>query len=234
MQGTWTTLTVGGKPAEAYEPPVRPRFGVLHLHDLDAELRLSATYTQMFDELRLACVCPFGARSWWADRVCLEFDPHQTAERHLLENVVPLFAERWGLRPRSLGLQGVGMGGQGALRLAFKRPDLFPVVAALAPAVDYHDWYGRGTPLDDMYDSKEQCRQDTATLHIHPSQYPPKLYFAVEPTHRDWYRGCDRLHEKLNALGIAHMAELARGAENVERLERFVSAGLDQESRRLL
>src|SRR5258708_16625000 len=63
-----------------------------------------------------------------------------------------------------------------------RRSPLFPyttlfrsVVAAIAPAIVYHELYGRGSPLDALYDSKEQCRQDTAVLHIHPSQYPPAL-----------------------------------------------------------
>src|SRR5581483_726523 len=147
-----------------------PRFGVLYLHDLDGEtLRDRPAFTRLFDELRLACVCPHGRRSWWADRVCPEFDERRTAERHVIEGVLPVFAQRWGLRQRAVALFGIGMGGQGALRLAFKRPDLFPVAAALAPAIDHYEWYGRGTPLDEMYDSKEQCRQDGALLHIHPS-----------------------------------------------------------------
>jgi len=243
MGGTWTTVEIAGKPADVYEP-ARPRYGLLHLHDLDgATLSNRPAFTALFDELRLACVCPHGGRSWWADRVCPEFNGRLTAERHVVDNVLPWFESRWGLRPRAVGLDGVGMGGQGALRIAFKRPELFPVVAALAPAVDMQEWYGRGTPLDEMYDSKEHCRQDTATLHIHPSRYPPHIFFCVDPEDEDCYRGCDRLHEKLNALGGAHTADLAtRGGghswEYFERMAgralRFVAVGLEEEARRLL
>ena len=67
-----------------------------------------------------------------------------------------------------------------ALRLAFKHANLFPVVAAIAAAIDYHEIYGQGTPLDTMYDCKEQCRQDTVLLHIHPSHYPPHLFFCID------------------------------------------------------
>ena len=56
-----------------------------------------------------------------------------------------------------------------------------PVVAGVSSANDYHDKYGEGTPLDEMYDSKEQCRQDTAPLHLHPSHYPPHIFFCVDP-----------------------------------------------------
>ena len=67
-----------------------------------------------------------------------------------------------------MGLTGISMGGQGVLQLAYRHPRTFPVVAALAPAIDFHQWYGRGLPLDEMFDSREAARQATALLQIHP------------------------------------------------------------------
>jgi S-formylglutathione hydrolase FrmB len=194
-------------------------------------------------ELRLACVCPHAGRCWWTDRVCSEFDPALTAERHLLDNVLPFFRARWGLIPPAIGLHGISMGGQGALRLAVKQPRLFRAVAAVAAALDYHERYGEGTPLDEMYDSREQCRQDTAVLHVHPSEYPPHIFFCIDPDDAAWYRGNDRLHEKLSALGIAHEIDFTTRAGGhswayfnhmAERTLCFLHAGLTQESRRLL
>ncbi len=244
MSGAWTTADVGGKPADVCAPSARPRFGVLHLHDLDgATLRDRPVWTGLFDELQLACVCPHGGRCWWLDRACPEFDPQVTPETFLLERALPYFGERWGLGPRAVAVQGIGMGGQAALRLAFRHPQRFPVAAAVAAAVDFHDLYGHGTPLDEMYDSKEQCRQDTAVLHIHPAHYPPHLFFCIDPSDGPWVRGNDRLHEKLAALGVPHAIDFTtRGGGHswayfdrmAERVERFVAAGLDQQSRRLL
>jgi S-formylglutathione hydrolase FrmB len=245
MNGAWTRLDTGGKPADVYDLPssTQPRFGILYLHGADLETLVDhPAFTRLFDELRLVCVCPHGQNSWWADRVCGEFDAHLTAERHLRQNVVPFFGARWGLAPRGIGLLGVSMGGQGALRLAFKHPEMFPVVAALAPAIEYHELYGQGTPLDDMYDSKEQCRQDTAPMHLHPSQYPPHIFYAIDPAD-PWLRGSDRLHEKMIALGVPHEIDLTTRAGGhswdyfnrmAERAVRFVYQGLEQESRRLL
>jgi S-formylglutathione hydrolase len=244
MTGTWTRVDIADKPADVYEPAGRPRFGVVHLHGADLQtLWERPAFSRLFDELRLACVCPHGDHSWWSDRIWPAFDPHVSAERHLLQEVLPFFERRWRLRTRTVGLQGVSMGGQGALRLACKRPDLFPVVAAIAPALDYHELYGRGLPVDTLYDSKEQCRQDTALLHVHPSHYPPHIFFCIDPTDADWCRGNDRLHEKLSALGIAHEIDFTTCAGGhswdyfehmAERVERFMSAGLEQETRRLL
>ncbi len=246
MNGTWTREDVGEKPADVYEPGggARPRFGVLYLHDVDGEtLADRPAFTNLFDELRLACVCPHGRRCWWTDRPCPEFDAQLTPERHLLTNVLPYFEWRWGFRPGAVGLLGIGMGGQGALRLAFRHAKFFPAVAAISPALDFQDWYGRGLPLDEMYDSREQCRQDTAVLHVNPTDYPPHIFFCVDPTDLECYRGNDRLHEKLTALGVPHEVDFTTRAGGhswdyfnhmAGRAVRFVHAGLEQRSRRLL
>jgi S-formylglutathione hydrolase len=245
MNGTWRVVDLAGKPADVYDPPGgRPRFGILYLHPVGLETLVgNAAFTRLFDELRLGCICPHGRRCWWTDRICPEFDPVLTPERHLLDHVVPAFQARWGLAPPSIGLLGISMGGQGALRLAFRHPRLFPAVAGIASAIDHHERYGQGSPLDEMYDSKEQCRQDTATLHVHPVYYPPHIFFCIDPADREWYRGNDRLHEKLAALGVPHEYDLTTRAGGhswdyfnamADRAVRFVNAGLEAMSRQLL
>src|SRR5262249_50732542 len=103
--------------------------------------------------------------------------------------------------------------------------------------------YGEGTPLDEMYDSREQCRQDTAVLHVDPTQYPRHIFFCIDPGDTNWLRGNDRLHEKLAALGVPHTTDFTTRAGGhswdyfnhmAGPVERFVVAGLEQESRRLL
>jgi S-formylglutathione hydrolase len=246
MAEAWRSASIAGKPADVYDPAgtAQPRFGILYLHDscLDT-LRGREVFTRLMDELDLACVCPLGGQCWWTDRVCPEFDSQLTPERHILDNIVPFFAARWQLAPPRIALLGVSMGGQGALRLAFKYPRLFPAVAAIASALDYHELYGQGTPLDVMYDSKEQCRQDTALMYVPPTNYPPHIFYCIDPDDESWYRGNDRLHEKLTALGVPHAIDLTtRGGGHswtyfnrmAERSLRFVHDGLVQESRRLL
>jgi pimeloyl-ACP methyl ester carboxylesterase len=243
MKGVWSQITLAGKPIEVYDLPY-PRFGILFLHGIGLEtLRDAPAFIRLLDELNLVCACPHGERSWWGDRVCEEFDPVLTPERHILDNVLPFFQERWKLEPRTIGLMGISMGGQGALRLAFKHPQLFPAAAAISAALDYHDLYGQGTTIDTMYDSKEQCRQDTALMHLPPYNAPPHLFFCIDPEDVAWYRGNDRLHEKMNALGVEHTADLSTQAGGhswdyfnrmAEPAVRFLYRGLDHESRRLL
>jgi S-formylglutathione hydrolase len=246
MHGTWAQQTIAGKTVDLYDlsSPIRPRFAILFLHatGLDTLVNKPA-FTKLFDELRIACACPHGQRSWWADRICREFDDKMTAEQFLLQHIAPFMMEHWHLDERSIGLLGVSMGGQGALRLAFKHAKFFTVAAGIAPAIDYHEWHGKGYSIDEMYNSKEQCRQDTVTLHVRSYGAPPHIFFCVDPDDHDWYRGNDRLHEKLRALGIEHTCDLTTRAGGhswdyynamADRAVRFVHAGLEQESRRLL
>src|SRR5208283_825152 len=100
-------------------------------------LSTSAAYTREFQRHGLRVVAPKTGRSWWADRICPEFDPTITAQKYVLDAVIPFIAQRWGAVPPRVALLGTSMGGQGALRFSFKFPGLFPVVAALAPAIDY-------------------------------------------------------------------------------------------------
>ena len=127
MNGTWNLVDLAGKSADVYDPAGAgpPRFGILYLHGYGLKtLRDEPAFTRLFDELGLACVCPTGQRSWWADRICAEFDPKITAEHYLLDAVLPYFKTRWNLAPPAIGLAGISMGGQGALRLAFKHPTI--------------------------------------------------------------------------------------------------------------
>jgi len=226
----WKRIDIAGKLADLFEPPSALPFSLLWLHDESGGT--PATDPGITTELRagrLRCVAPHGARSWWVDRVCAEFDPALTAERHLLDNVAP-----W-LRTQPVAVAGVGMGGQGAVRLGFRHPARFPIVASIAGAFDFHERYGRSTPLDDMYASRELARQDTAILHIHGHDWPPHIWFACSAT-SEWDRGNDRLHEKLAALGVPHTADLDTSADAgrlVAPALAFVRAAMERESRRL-
>ncbi len=240
----WTTEDIGGKPADVWDVAggSAPRFPVIYLHGVGLEtLTDRPGFTHWLEKLQLACICPHGQQSWWTDRICAEFDALVTPERYLLNSVVPYVHNRWG--KSSIALQGISMGGQGALRWAFKYPEIFPAVASISAAIDYHELYGQGTTIDTLYDSMEQCRQDSAILHVHPARYPPHIFFCIDPDDTEWFRGNDRLHEKLSALGIPHEIDLTTRAGGhsweyfnsmAERTLKFLRAGLEHESRRLL
>jgi S-formylglutathione hydrolase FrmB len=246
MTSDWIQETIAEHAVDIYVPSEvgRPGYALLFLHGVGQETLVGCdAFTRVFDQLGVPCISPIGKWSWWSDRLDATFDPKLSAEQHLLQNVLPFVRERFRLQDRRVGLFGISMGGQGALRLGFKYPQVFPVVAGISPAIEYQEYHGQGLTLDAMYASKEHCRQDTAPMHIHPNDYPPHIFFCIDPNDAEWYRGNDRLHEKLQALGIAHECDLTTEAGGhswqyfnhmAERTVRFVYDGLVAESRRLL
>jgi S-formylglutathione hydrolase len=243
MLDGWAGVVTGGKRVDVFDPPDALPQAVVYLHSLAEESpALDATFTAALTRHRLRCVAPRGGWCWWADRVCAEFDADITPERYLLDVLVPWAEAGWKLAPRAAALVGVEMGGQGALRIAFKHPERFPVVASISGALDCQDWYGRGTPLDEMYDTRERCRLDTAILHIDGHDWPRHLWFSCEPTAAACYRGNDRLREKLSAMGVPHTADLdtrvrsgtTYTAQMTPPMLAFVAAALEKEGRRLV
>ena len=201
----WSQVEIAGKSADVFEPqrPVEPGTAVLFLHGHGrVTLSGNSVYTALFEQHGLRAVCPHGQRCWWADRVCAEFDPAVSPVQYLREQVLPWLASAWQIAPPAIGLLGVSMGGQGALKLAYKHPREFPVVAALSPMVDFFRLHGSGIPLDEMYPTPESARQDSAQLHVHPLNWPKHQFIACDPEDVDWYEGAERLALKLSSSGV--------------------------------
>jgi S-formylglutathione hydrolase FrmB len=239
----WESIDIGGRSADVFTPADWPRFVLLFLPHFDGvTLKDNPVWTALLAANRFACVCPDGGESWWSDRICPSFDATKTAESYLLEDALSWSLARFAISGNAIALAGVGSGGQGALRLGFKHPVRFRVVAAMEAALDHYELYGQGSALDDIYPSREHCRQDGAGLHIHPSNWPPNIWFACDPD-SPWLRGNDRLHEKLMALGVPHTTDFTSPAcghswtyydRHAATLMRFIVEGLERESRRLV
>jgi hypothetical protein len=237
MQPGWSRTPIAGKPADLFEPPGVLPLAVVWLHDESGESpAASAAITAQLQAYRLRCVAPLAGPTWWVDRVSPEFDDALTPERHLLDNLLPWAEATWGIGPRCVGVAGVGMGGQGALRFAFRHPKRVAAAASVCGTLDFHDQYGRGTPLDALYPSREYARQDTAVLHVDGHDWTPNVWFACPPTDPR-HRGNDRMHEKLAAVGVPHTADLDTSGtpdDLVAPMFRFLADALARESRRLL
>ncbi len=231
--GTWSEVDVVGHPCEIYEPPAVSPHGyvVIYLHGVHLNrLHDKPAFVREFDRLGLRVVCPRTGRSWWSDRICPEFDAELTAERFVTGPVLDWIGGHWQVEPPRIALLGTSMGGQGALRLAFKHPNKFPVLAAISPAIDYHLRMDEGDEtLVAMYADKEAARQDTATLHVHPLNWPRNIYFACDPSDLRWHESAERLRMKLAALGIPHECDLETGGggHGFEYYNRMATAAMD-------
>lgn len=205
MTNTWQTVSIAGKSADIFEPSTAtPETGALlflHGHALTT-LKDDQVYTPLLVKYGLRAICPHGQRSWWGWRVCTEFDPVINPEDYLRKEIVPWINHTWNISSPLIALTGVSMGGQGVLRLGYRYPREFPIVAAISPAVDFHNWWGRGLPIDEMYRSKESARQETATLEIHPLNWPRNQLLVCDPTDEEWLEGVERLASKLSSTGI--------------------------------
>ena len=245
--GGWTEHSVASHPCHVYEPPRRHATGgvVLYLHGVHLQtLHDHQAFADGFNRHGLVCVAPMTGPTWWVERITAAFDSRFSPVEHLLANVLPFIAERFGATPPRIGLLGTSMGGQGALRLAYKRPDMFPVVAALAPAIDYHLRLREGDEiLSALYDDdEEQARQDTALLHIHPLNWPRHQFFACDPADARWFPSVDRLQMKLSSLGVPHECDLVTSGGGhgfayynclAEKAIGFLAERLEREQRRL-
>ncbi len=244
--GKWTEETVGGHPCDVYRPPAHHemKYVVIYLHGVHlTRLVDNRAFCAQFDRHGLAVVAPQTQRSWWTDRICPDFDPQVTAEQHVLRSVVPYIESTFGAIPPRIALLGTSMGGQGALRLSYKHPDTFPVVAAISPAIDYQLRYAEDELLQHMYPEAEAVRQDTATLHIHPLNWPRHQFFCCCPEDVRWWESSDRLRMKLWSLGVPHTADLetsgaGHGFEYYDTMAEtavgFLAERLEQERRRIV
>lgn len=210
--GGWSGIELAGHECRVFEAaaPSEHGYTVIYLHGATlGRLEDHPCWTELFERHGLRVVAPITGRSWWSDRLCPEFDDEISAERYVLDVVTPHIAERWSARPPRLALLGMSMGGQGALRMAFKYPDTFPVCAAISPAIDYQQRFDlEGETLPRMYADAEAARQDTATLHIHPLYWPRNVWFCCDPNDFEWHDSAERLRMKLSALGIPHDYDL--------------------------
>lgn len=208
----WTIEIVAGHQCEVFEPPHCNRDGwvLVYLHGVHlGSLQEQGTYTDLFAQFGLPVIAPRTGPTWWTDRICPEFDTEISAEQYVRNDVLAYVRQRWGSAPPQIGLFGSSMGGQGALRMAYKYPQLFPVVAALSPAIDYQIRFHEGDQIiRNMYGDAEAVRQDTATLHIHPLNWPRHQFFCCDPTDLRWIESVERLQMKLQSLGIPHDYDL--------------------------
>lgn len=242
--GHWETTQVASHAVEWFTPDkVHPQgWTVLYLHGaFPAPLQAQAGLTRALEKHGLRLAAPRSGNSWWGDRIWPEFDAQLTPWQFVSGPVLQAIEERWQTKPPRVALLGVSMGGQAALRAGFMQASRFPVVAALAPAIDFQRRWELYPALQAMYEDPEAARQDTALLHVHPLAPPPHIWFGCDPDDR-WFESADRLQMKLAAIGVRHTCDLTTRAgghtwnyynHQMETACDFLVAGLEERARTL-
>ena len=204
--GTWTKHDLEGHPCQIFRPCTRhPHdFCVLFLHNREGDVGHGHDpFERTVAAHGLTVFAPRAGPTWWTDRIARQFDTRFSPERYLWDCVLPVIREEMGTQTPRLGLLGVGMGGQAVLRMSYKYPDRFPVVAAISPAIDFQHALREGDEvLLELYGDPESARQDTATLQIHPLNWPRHQFFCCDPEDYRWFDSVDRLRMKLSSLGV--------------------------------
>lgn len=245
MHGTWTTISIDGKQADVFEPDSpKPDRAMIHLHAHGLiTLKNNEAYSRELNQHGLRVVCPHGKRSWWLREICDEFDSKITSFDFVRENVVSWIAHNWQVGTPNIALAGNSMGGQGAIQLSYRCGREFPILAAVSPTIDFYTLWGHGIPLDAMFLSPEEARQQSAILHLHPLNWPRHQLIVCDPSDADWLPSAERLASKLYSSGIPFESdfETSNGGHCWEyfdkmapRVVEFVANALEQESMRLV
>ncbi len=127
----------------SYDSQKTVRYPVLYfLHGLgeDEQILVGAGGMNLVEDLReqnqigeFLIVTPAGGRSFYIN----SHDGRERYEDFFLQEFLPHIERRYRIRPgrQFHGIEGVSMGGYGALRMAFRRPDLFGSVSAHSAAL---------------------------------------------------------------------------------------------------
>lgn len=246
MSGNWSQTQIAGHPCDYFVPDaVHPQgYTAIYLHGVHLQ-KLSdfPEFVEPFAARGIRLICPFTGPHWWLDQICPDFDPAITPEKYVVQHVLNWLSTEWQVRPPRIALIGTSMGGQGALRIAYKQPRTFPVVAAIAPAIDFHNRWREGDPvLRSLFRDAEAARQQTALLYAQGFNSPAHQFFCCDPDDERWWESVDRLRMKLYSMGVNFECDLETRAGGhgfqyysamAPRAAAFVEDSLEKTRRRL-
>ncbi len=228
---SWQRLELSGHFAELLlVQPERPT--LLYLPHFDGALPSAyPMWERACRQSQLNCVVPIAGESWWTERPVPSFAEDISPGQFVAEMLIPETQKRCQSMGHNLFAMGIGSGGHAALRMGFRYPNAFKGIYAWNATIDQQIYWDVRPELQDIYSSRESCRQDSA-LFLIQQFWPQTIHFGCDPDspNRD---GNDRLHEKLNAIGVPHTFTDLPNPENIEQLFHEM-ANIPRSSRRLI
>lgn len=120
-----------------YEDKPDEKFSVLYLlHGLFGRFDNWLTNTDLIEyaeQFSFIIICAEGGDSWYTDSVEIK---NHAFESYLIKELIPEVEKTFRVRAErnSRAIAGLSMGGYGAFKLAFRRPDLFSLAASMSGA----------------------------------------------------------------------------------------------------
>lgn len=218
----WQTSLIANVTCDVFTPPAVKAI-IVFLHGMDGNTLLaSEAWSQEALKASVSIIAPHGLGKvfadqpldhttapycWWLDAG--EMPIHESSSTAQ----APISPEAWLTDQLQPDLQETGLpyvlagyevGGQGALRVAYRHPRKYPIVAAIAPKVDLHNIHGLGTSLDRLFPTAEAVRQQEATVWLNPLLRPNHQLILCDPGNDFCYPGCQTLQTKLSSTGCPH------------------------------
>ena len=165
-------------------------------------------------DLPFLIVLPDASASWYCDSSV------EMNESYLVRELVPFIDRTFKTRRTraTRAIAGPSMGGYGALKLAFKHPEIFGAVAACESSLFFahsmDDFASRFREIPPVYASIDRKQNDIFALAARRLRHNPKVYFdcgtddLLLPLHRE-------LHRHLSRLGIKHAFRCFPGAHGM-------------------
>lgn len=226
----YATLVPGGELTS--ETPL-----LLWLHGGGGSHRFLETCHRQFMECwadktlpSMVVATPSAGWSFYLDR----HDGTDLWETFLLEEFIPEIQSKMGISKGAVLIGGISAGGLGALRLGFKRPDVFTSILAIEPTLEASLTWDRAPLRDQVYMTASQRAKlfgDPLDHRFWKANHPTSIAIAnstliaaakpsifIEAGDQDLFHvhhGTELLHRCLFDIGISHEYRLTAGGNHL-------------------
>lgn len=172
---------------------------------------------KLVDLYNIIAVCPDGARSWYFDS---PIDTNIQYETYIAKEVVAYIDDTYRtIKKRSArAITGLSMGGQGAFNIAINHPKVFGAVASTAGGVALDSVYTQFNIPDvfgPYHTNQALWHKNAIVKQIEKVKNKTlAIYFDCGYADELFTTDNERLHQRMNELGIEHTYETFYGKHN--------------------
>lgn len=199
-------------PQEAVDNPDSgkryPTLYLLHGYSGDYSnwVKLGGNIDSLATVNEMIVVCPDGRDSWYWDS---KSDPKMQMESFFVEELIPAIDKQFPTKAErdQRAITGLSMGGQGAMFLAIRHPELFSAAGSLSGGLDirpFPDSWKMKKAIGSIKDNPQEWESRTI-YNLVDSLEPGTLDIIFDCGSEDFFHQVNlNLHEKLLKKGIPH------------------------------